>query len=502
MARGDKYEPLIQKYAKKHGVPPSLIREQIRSESNFNPRAVSPMGAKGLTQFIKSTGAAYGLKTDEDFFNPEKAIEAQARYMSDIYNKQAGKDWGVTLAMYNMGPGRVKRRGLESIFLPGGKFYELETQGYVNRTLKRAGVRSPRIEGVLAKKTDANVDPIYNTPALLALKAERDALANQLKTGVQDYISTYEQDSAGAYNAQPDLDLMRELAQRAYQQDQESQMASSNLAAQLASLMNPAFAKQFQEQTAPRVNAARQYFANLGTINRQAMSASQATARAKRKSDQQLQQLRQSIGNVEKLIAAERARAGALEQIDRRATEGIRRDAAKPKKTGKGGGGSGKPKTTNVFKQAEAVRKARINVREVLLGSPDQQYLRSIGLERFNPEITKRNTKNPEALRQRKMLRDYEQYLELRAMALDDLSGQESYTEEEYRAAYKRAQTAKGLRQTAPPNSLPKPGGGTFPLDPEARDTAGIPVSNSGGGFADFKKRRENQRKKATGQTQ
>ena len=100
------------------------------------------------------------------------------------------------------------------------------------------------------------------------------------------------------------------------------------------------------------------------------------------------------------------------------------------------------------------------------------------------------------------MLRDYEQYLELRAMALDDLSGQESYTEEEYRAAYKRAQTAKGLRQTAPPNSLPKPGGGTFPLDPEARDTAGIPVSNSGGGFADFKKRRENQRKKATGQTQ
>ena len=76
MARSDKYEPLIQKYAKEYGVPAALMREQIKSESNFNPRAVSPMGAKGLTQFIKTTGAAYGLKTDEDFFDPEKSIKA------------------------------------------------------------------------------------------------------------------------------------------------------------------------------------------------------------------------------------------------------------------------------------------------------------------------------------------------------------------------------------------------------------------------------------------
>lgn len=500
MAKSDKYEPLIQKYAKKYGVPASLIREQIRSESNFNPRAVSPMGAKGLTQFIKKTGNAYGLVTDEDFFNPEKSIEAQARYMSDIYNKQAGKDWGVTLAMYNMGPGRVKQRGLESIFLPGGEHYEKETQGYVNRTLKRAGVRSPRIEAVLAKKGAKGTDPIYNTPALVALKAERDRLAGELEAGVQDYISTYEQDSAGAYDAQPDLDLMRALAERAYQQDQERQMASSNLASQLASLMNPAFAKQFQEQTSPRVNAARQYFANLGMINRQAMSASQATARAKRRSDQRLQQLRQSVGNVEKLIAAERARAGALEQIGERGKQARETQRQKPQRTG--GGGGGKAKTTNVFKQAESVRKARIDVREILNGNADQQYLANIGLERFNPEITKRNTKDPEALRQRKMLEDYEQYLELRGMALDYLSAQESYTEEEYRAAYKRAQTAKGLRQTNPPVKLPKPGGGEFPMDPENTGASGIPVSSPGGGFKDLKNRTANRKNKATGQAQ
>lgn len=481
MARGDKYEPLIQKYAKKYGVPAGLMREQIRSESNFDPRAVSSAGAAGIAQFMPKTGMQYGMKAikkgnkwyaTEDFFDPEKSIEAQAKYMSDIYNKQAGKDWGVTLAMYNMGPSKVKERGLESIFLPGGEHYEKETQGYVNRTLKRAGVKSPRIEAVLANE---NKDPIYNTPALLALKAERDKLTEDLKTGVQDYISTYEQDSAGAYQAQPDLDLMRELAQRAYQQDLESSMAESNLAAQLASLMNPAFAKQFQEQTSPRVNAARQYFANLGMINRQAMSASQATARAKRRSDARLQQLRQSIGNVDRLIAAERARAGKLEQIEKSGEQARETQRQKPQRAG----GSGSPMNVNI--ERNRIQGEIDKLRKKIEGDADEQIMAKFGIDLFMREIMKEDSKVPEAQRLRKRYKGLIDLYTFQLDALNELSktGMQ-FTNAQYEEMVKRLLAAQDEYNLQP---QPVPG------------TNGIPASRgAGAGFLD------RLRKKATGQ--
>ena len=480
MARGDKYEPLIQKYAKKYGVPAGLMREQIRSESNFNPRAVSSAGAAGIAQFMPKTGNQYGMKAikkgnkwyaTEDFFDPEKSIEAQAKYMSDIYNKQAGKDWGVTLAMYNMGPKGVKERGLESIFLPGGKFYELETQGYVNRTLKRAGVRSPRIEGVLAKSSNNKVDNVlYDTPVLQALANERNKLVGELNQEAEKYLSTYEQDSESAYNAQPDLDLMRELAQRAYQQDQENQMTASNLASQLASIMNPAFAKQFKDQTSPRVNAARQYFANLGMLNRQAMSASQAKARAKRRSDQKQQSLRGRINAMDQQIGALRLQAQRAEDavtLESKKNQGrIERDSKKPK------GSKGSGKLIDVTVVRNRIQGGIDDLMTKIKGDADEQFLQKFGIDFLVREMTKPDSKVPEVQRMRKKYKDQIDLYTLQLDALNELSKTNlQITDEQFAETMKRLQAAKD----------------PFNLQPQAMPgTNNVPISEGAGkGYLD-----------------
>ena len=503
MAKSDQYEPLIQKYAKEYGVPAELMREQLRSESNFDPRAVSSAGAAGIAQFMPKTGNSYGMKAikkgnkwyaTEDFFDPEKSIKAQAMYMSDIYNKQAGKDWGVTLAMYNMGARRVNERGLKSIFVPGGEYYEKETQGYVQRTLERAGLRSPRIEETLATQQGSD-SALYGTPALRALKKRQDDLKKDLGLLSQDYLTEYDQDAEAAYDAQPDLDLMRELAQRAYQQDTDSATAESNLASQLASLMNPAFAKQFQDQTTPRVNAARNYFSNLGMLNRQAMSSSQSKARSRRRSDAQMQSLRGQIKAIEDQMGGLRELEIKGEQsqkkIETTAQQKRKTEKARPLKA---------PRSKD-FGVAQAKKQSDgqlSNVEKALNGTPEDEWLKKVGLGEWTPEVTNPDTTDPTAIAIRKKLRDQQTYWETRTLALEKLEGQERYTDAEYQKAWNDAQKAMGYKPTkAPdeipgtgqpiPSSQPSPDGQPMPDDPLKR-------------LKEKRKRQNDERRKKAGQ--
>ncbi|APQ13509.1 hypothetical protein BJP27_19145 [Pseudomonas oryzihabitans] len=73
---GGPYDALIASAAETHGVPYDLLHKQLFEESSFNPMAVSPTGPRGLGQFTRVTGKAYGLLTDDDFFNPTKSIDA------------------------------------------------------------------------------------------------------------------------------------------------------------------------------------------------------------------------------------------------------------------------------------------------------------------------------------------------------------------------------------------------------------------------------------------
>jgi soluble lytic murein transglycosylase-like protein len=119
----EKYDPLILKTAEKHSVDYALIKAVIRAESNFNPTAISRVGARGLMQLMP--GTAYALRVN-DSFHPEDNIEGGVRYLRYLLDLFQG-DLHLALAAYNAGEKAVFRyRGIPP--------YQ-ETRTYVRRVL-------------------------------------------------------------------------------------------------------------------------------------------------------------------------------------------------------------------------------------------------------------------------------------------------------------------------------------------------------------------------------
>ncbi|MDT0342707.1 transglycosylase SLT domain-containing protein [Streptomyces litchfieldiae] len=92
-----------------------LLAAQIDAESDWDPQAVSPQGAKGLAQFTDDTWNGWGRDADDNGrpspFDPADAIDAQARYMCHLVDELADlpSDPVVNaLAAYNAGPDAVR----------------------------------------------------------------------------------------------------------------------------------------------------------------------------------------------------------------------------------------------------------------------------------------------------------------------------------------------------------------------------------------------------------
>ncbi len=101
------YRLLIESISFKNGVDPDLIDAMMKTESNYNPEAISPKGARGLMQLIPETGRRFGV---QDLFDPRQNIEGGVRYVKYLLEKFHG-NIDLSLAAYNAGENLVARLG-------------------------------------------------------------------------------------------------------------------------------------------------------------------------------------------------------------------------------------------------------------------------------------------------------------------------------------------------------------------------------------------------------
>jgi len=118
----DDIKAKVTKAAKDSKLDPKLFHAVVSTESNYNPNAVSPVGAVGLTQLMPKTAAGLGV-------NPllvDENLKGGATYLQSLLKKYDG-DQAKALAAYNAGPGRVDK---------GGPLPQ-ETQGYVAKIMMK-----------------------------------------------------------------------------------------------------------------------------------------------------------------------------------------------------------------------------------------------------------------------------------------------------------------------------------------------------------------------------
>jgi soluble lytic murein transglycosylase-like protein len=115
---------LIRRLAPEYGVSPKLALAIARTESNFNPTAVSVRSAQGLMQLIPETSARFNVKKP---FDPEQNVRGGLAYLRWLLAYYEG-NVPLTVAAYNAGEGAVNRfRGIPPFS---------ETRDYVTRIMQ------------------------------------------------------------------------------------------------------------------------------------------------------------------------------------------------------------------------------------------------------------------------------------------------------------------------------------------------------------------------------
>ncbi|MCG8588474.1 MAG: lytic transglycosylase domain-containing protein [Proteobacteria bacterium] len=117
-----RYDPLIERVSQAYRVEPALVKAVIAAESNFDPRAVSRAGARGLMQLMPQTARELGV---EDPHHAGENVWGGVRYLRSMLDRYG--DVTRALAAYNAGPTAVDRyRGVPPY---------RETEQYVARVL-------------------------------------------------------------------------------------------------------------------------------------------------------------------------------------------------------------------------------------------------------------------------------------------------------------------------------------------------------------------------------
>jgi len=108
----DRLDRIVREAAERHSLDPALVKAVTRTESGWNPRAVSRKGAIGLMQLIPGTAQRYGVGNPYD---PAQNVEGGTTYLRALLDRYNG-DLTRSLAAYNAGERAVdESRGVPAI---------------------------------------------------------------------------------------------------------------------------------------------------------------------------------------------------------------------------------------------------------------------------------------------------------------------------------------------------------------------------------------------------
>ena len=149
------WDPQVEAAAKDTGLPEDWLYAVLRTESLYDPRAVSKAGALGLLQLLLPTARAVAQRSGlpaparDDLLRPEVNIPIGARYLREL-QASFRERFIVTLAAYNAGPNRVpawlpRETTDAEIWIENIPFNE--TRSYVQRTLANVVVLGWRRSG-------------------------------------------------------------------------------------------------------------------------------------------------------------------------------------------------------------------------------------------------------------------------------------------------------------------------------------------------------------------
>ncbi|MDQ3557166.1 MAG: lytic transglycosylase domain-containing protein [Gemmatimonadota bacterium] len=145
----------IDRAAREADVEPELAFRLVRVESDFKERAVSPVGALGLTQLMPATAAGMqpGITRDE-IFERDTNLRLGFRYLRWLLRVYDG-DVSEALHAYNRGIGTVTR-----IRAAGGN----PANGYADKVLGVEGARPVGLPRALGPRPALPVRPLHELP--------------------------------------------------------------------------------------------------------------------------------------------------------------------------------------------------------------------------------------------------------------------------------------------------------------------------------------------------
>ncbi|MEA3274162.1 MAG: transglycosylase SLT domain-containing protein [Pseudomonadota bacterium] len=123
--RRARYATIIEKTATRFDLHPELLHAVVRTESAYNPSAVSSAGAVGLMQLMPATASRFRVS---DIWDPAENLRGGAEYLRHLLDLFE-HDLRLALAAYNAGENAVAKYGNRIPPYP-------ETQRYVRKVLQ------------------------------------------------------------------------------------------------------------------------------------------------------------------------------------------------------------------------------------------------------------------------------------------------------------------------------------------------------------------------------